>query len=90
MATNRSRYAAQPVIPVPQPDGTVRRMSAPRVVPAPATRGTYDVHAGDRLDLMGLAATGDSTQWWRLADANPSPDATELERPGATIDLPER
>lgn len=85
-----SRYAKQPVIAVPLPDGTVRRMSAPRVVPAAGTRGTYDVHAGDRLDLMGLAATGDSTQWWRLADANPWADATQLERPGATIDLPEK
>ena len=87
---DRSRYAAQPVVAVPLADGTVRLMSAPRVVPGRATRGTYDVRAGDRLDLMGLAATGDSTQWWRLADANPWADATRLERPGATIDLPER
>jgi nucleoid-associated protein YgaU len=85
-----SRYADRPVVVVPRKDGSVRRMSAPRVVPARPARGTYDVHAGDRLDLMALAATGDSTQWWRLADANPWFDATRLEQPGATIDLPER
>ncbi|MDQ1713144.1 MAG: hypothetical protein QOE45_2594 [Frankiaceae bacterium] len=83
-----SRYDKQPAVDVPLPDGSVRRMTAPRIVTATDTRGTYDVREGDRLDLMALAAAGDSTQWWRLADANPWADPTRLEVPGQSIDLP--
>jgi nucleoid-associated protein YgaU len=83
-----SRYAGLPEIAVPAPDGTVRAMGAPRVVPEPAPGGSYVVRPGDRLDLMGGAATGDSTRWWVLADANPWPDATRAEQPGETIGLP--
>lgn len=84
-----SRYAKLPAVPATAADGTAITLSAPRVVPAPdlAPSG-YDVRPADRLDLLGLAATGDSTQWWRLADANPWPDATRLERPGQRINLP--
>lgn len=89
-APESSRYARQPVVEITQPDGTVRRMSAPRLAPRPPLRGRYDVRAGDRLDLMAQAATGDSTQWWRLADANPWSDPTRLEQPGQPIDLPGR
>jgi hypothetical protein len=46
------------------------------------------VVAGDRLDLLGRAATGDTARWWVLADANPWSDATQLEQPGQTIGLP--
>jgi nucleoid-associated protein YgaU len=84
-----SRYARQPEIRVVAPDGSPRVLGAPRVVPAPPTRGSYTVRAGDRLDLLAHVATGDSTRWWLLADANPSSDATRLERPGETIDLPD-
>jgi nucleoid-associated protein YgaU len=83
-----SRYDRQPVVDVTLNDGSVRRMTAPRIVAATGTRGTYDVREGDRLDLMALAAAGDSTQWWRLADANPWADPTRLEQPGQSIDLP--
>jgi hypothetical protein len=84
-----SRYSGLPTITVAAPDGGTRVLGAPRVVPRPGTRGTYDVRAGDRLDLVGQGATGDSTRWWVLADANPYFDATVLERPGLTIDLPD-
>ena len=84
-----SRYADLPSIEVTAPDGGVRRLGAPRVVPEPPLGGTYEVFAGDRLDLLGRAATGDSTRWWVLADANPDRDATRLEQPGRTIDLPD-
>jgi hypothetical protein len=84
-----SRYFGLPTVTVPGDDGGTRVLGTPRVAPRPATKGTYDVRAGDRLDLLGQAATGDSTRWWVLADANPFPDATELERPGLTIDLPD-
>jgi hypothetical protein len=84
-----SRYAATPTIDVVQPDGSVRRMGAPRVVPEPPLGGVYQARAGDRLDLLARAATGDTTRWWVLADANPSADATVIEQPGTTIDLPD-
>jgi hypothetical protein len=84
-----SRYAGVPTVVVPTPDGTPRTMVAPRVVPAPPTRGAYVVRPGDRLDLLGLAATGDTTRWWVLADANPYADATRLETAGQTVELPD-
>jgi nucleoid-associated protein YgaU len=84
-----SRYAGLPEIRVTAPDGSVRVLGAPRVVPAPPTRGSYTARPGDRLDLLAHVAAGDSTRWWLLADANPFPDATRLEQPGQTIDLPD-
>jgi nucleoid-associated protein YgaU len=84
-----SRYAGLPSIGIAQPDGTVRELGAPRVVPESPTKGSYVVHPGDRLDLLGAAATGDSTRWWVLADANPWPDATELEELGQIVELPD-
>jgi hypothetical protein len=84
-----SRYAGLPPILVETGDGTVRTLGAPRVVPEPGTRGSYETRAGDRLDLLAHAAAGDSTRWWLLADANPWPDPTRLEQPGQIIDLPD-
>lgn len=85
----RSRYAAQSAVAATAADGTPITLSAPRVAPAAdVSPGGYDVQAADRLDTLGHSATGDSTLWWRLADANPWPDATRLERPGQRIDLP--
>lgn len=84
-----SRYAGLPTITVPTPDGGTRVMSAPRIAPAPrSTSGSYTVHAGDRLDLLARAVLGDSTAWWRIADANPVDDAAALETPGRRVVLP--
>ena len=83
-----SRYFGLPQITVQAPDGSSRVMGAPRVAPEPPLNGSYDVRDGDRLDLLGRAATGDTTRWWVLADANPWADATRLEEPGETIGLP--
>ena len=85
----RSRYARLPTIAVVAADGSTRVLGAPRVAPAPPIRGSYTVRPGDRLDLLAHVAAGDSTRWWLLADANPFPDATRLEEPGRTIDLPD-
>jgi nucleoid-associated protein YgaU len=84
-----SRYAGLPEITVVAADGSTRRLGAPRAVPVPPSSSAYTVRAGDRLDLLGLAATGDSTRWWVLADANPWIDPTRLERPGLRIRLPD-
>jgi hypothetical protein len=70
-------------------DGSRRRMLAPRVAPAPVGVGSYQVGPGERLDLLGLKAAGDTTRWWLLADANPWSDATVLEHAGQTIELPD-
>ncbi len=84
-----SRYAGVSTIDVVQPDGSVRRMGAPRVVPEPPVKGVYQSRAGDRLDLLARRATGDTTRWWVLADANRWADPTLIEQPGTTIDLPD-
>jgi hypothetical protein len=84
-----SRYAGLPEIATTALDGSPRVLGAPRAVPAPPSSASYEVRAGDRLDLLGLAATGDSTRWWALADANPWLDPTRLERPGLRIGLPD-
>jgi hypothetical protein len=83
-----SRYAGLPTISVPAPDGSTRVLGAPRIAPQPTLDGAYQVVAGDRLDMLGRAATGDTTRWWVLADANPWRDGTRLEIPGQTIGLP--
>lgn len=83
-----SRYANQPEIAVTAVDGSTRVMSAPRVVPEPPLNGSYEVRPGERLDLLARAATGDTTRWWVLADANAWADAVRLEQPGETIGLP--
>jgi nucleoid-associated protein YgaU len=84
-----SRYAGLPEIAFVAPDGSTRVLGAPRVVPFGAVRGSYTIRPGDRLDLLAQAAAGDSTRWWLLADANPFSDATRLEQPGRSIDLPD-
>ena len=47
------------------------------------------VQAGDRLDLLAHARTGDATQFWHVADANSALDGrTLVETPGATLNVP--
>jgi len=89
MPASKGRYDKQAPITVTAPDGSKRVMGAPRVVPEQRLRGLYTVRAGDRLDLLAQIAAGDSTRWWLLADANPFGDATRLEQPGRTIELPD-
>jgi hypothetical protein len=84
-----SRYAGLPALDVVAADGSTHRLGVPRVVPEPPLGGTYESTAGDRLDLLAQSAAGDSTRWWVLADANPWWDATRLEIPGQTVDLPD-
>jgi len=82
------RYDGLPAVAITAPDASTRVLGVPRVVPAPRLRGFYVVRSGDRLDLLAQIAAGDSTRWWLLADANPYADATRLELPGQTIELP--
>jgi hypothetical protein len=91
MATDdpRSRYAGARRIRSIDAAGDEITLLAPRITPAPEVNGVYDIRLGDRLDLLAHTAFRDSTQWWRLADANPWLDATRLEVPGTPMELPD-
>ncbi|MGH6689625.1 MAG: hypothetical protein ACREF4_02950 [Gammaproteobacteria bacterium] len=56
---------------------------------APAAGEQQMVQAGDRLDLLAHARTGDATQFWHVADANTALDGrTLVETPGTTLNVP--
>ncbi len=84
----RSRYFGSRRLTIVGRGGELRTMLVPRIVPEPRVNGSYEIRDSDRLDLLGIAALGDSTRWWVLADANPWPDAKQLETPGTIIRLP--
>lgn len=47
------------------------------------------VSQGDRLDLLAARALGDSTQFWRMCDANNAMDPLDLvAEPGRTLRVP--
>ena len=83
-----SRYGGQATIVVPQDDGTTRPLGVPRIAAALPAVVTYPVREGDRLDLLAATALGDSTGWWRVADANPFRDALGDTEPGTVIGIP--
>jgi hypothetical protein len=85
----RSRYAGSRRITFVDAAGDEVTLLAPRVAPRPRVNGVYEISQGDRLDLLAHTAFNDTTQWWRLADANPWHNATRLERPGTTVELPD-
>ena len=57
----------------------------------PAVNGTPTIVKGnDRLDVMAQRLYGNSTQFWRIADANSELQANELVREtGRVIEVPE-
>jgi hypothetical protein len=83
-----SRYAGLATITVPQDNGTTCPLGVPRVALALTAAISYLVRDGDRLDLLAVAALGDSTGWWRIADANPAADALADTQPGTVIGIP--
>jgi nucleoid-associated protein YgaU len=87
-APTNGRYADQAQLQVPQADGTTRPMSTPRVSVSPRPALLYQVHEGDRLDILAGRALSDSTRWWVIADANPPADALALEEPGTVLEVP--
>jgi nucleoid-associated protein YgaU len=76
--------------------GTYRAGSAPGapelLLPRFSTRGeaalSHRVVAGDRLDLLAARYFGDPLQYWRIADANPTPSPDELLEPGRVLIIP--
>jgi len=73
-------------------DGSVIRFHARRILPALdtlVTHGVYVVQPGDRIDLVAAKLVGDPLQYWRLADANDTPDPLALcAFPGRRLRVP--
>lgn len=55
----------------------------------PVAGDTQMVQAGDRLDLLAQARSGDATQFWHIADANTALDGrTLVQTPGDLLNVP--
>lgn len=92
MFSPSSRYAKLPNRLYTGADGTQTVYKARRLLPQPLrvpARGSTEVKAGDRPDLVAARALGQSELFWRLADANGSVDAFELTAvPGRRLRVP--
>ena len=62
----------------------------PRIRRPVITERSHRVQPGDRLDLLAFRYYDDPYQYWRLADATPESELTELLAPGRVIKVPER
>ena len=70
-----SRYAKLPVKTLIDPAGREVAYVARRIIPQGKTPiAQVKTQPGDRLDLIANRAVGAPTQFWRVADANPTPD----------------
>lgn len=78
-----SRYAKRPIKTLIDPAGREVAYVARRIIPqGKAPIAQVKVQPGDRLDLIANRAVGAPTQFWRVADANPTPDElTSLTKP---------
>jgi hypothetical protein len=82
-----SRYAQLPTVEVPV-DGT-RTTSVVKLRRTPLEDGEPFVMAEhDRLDILAQERYAESTEYWRIADANAELVATDLEEPGRVIRVP--
>jgi hypothetical protein len=85
-----SRYVNVATVETTDSDGRVV-VALKRRYLSPVTGEPYTVIAGDRLDLIAHARTGDATQFWHVADANTALDSrTLVETAGDTITVPKR
>lgn len=83
MFTRDSRYARLPVKTHFDAAGREIAHVARRIIPqGKPPIAQVQVQPGDRLDLVAHRALGAPTQFWRIADANPTPD--ELQTLAAT------
>jgi hypothetical protein len=83
-----SRYASSTVVTV-NDNGQLRQVIVPSE--AVAYTFTYVSHMWtdtDRLDRLANQYTGDPTQWWMIADANPSVMNFATLTPGTVIRVP--
>lgn len=72
MISSNSRYAGHSVEIVTAPDGTSRRVIAPKnPQPIRARVIRYRWSDDDRVDTVAADHYQDPTQWWRIAEVNP-------------------
>jgi nucleoid-associated protein YgaU len=88
--TPDSRYLSLSTFFAPDATGAEHPTIAMRLVGVPAAGASgvfHTVTAGDTLETLAFAYFGDSSLWWRIADANPAafPFAPE---PGSTVFIP--
>lgn len=70
-----SRYAKLKVKTFTDPAGRAIPYVARRIIPqGKPPIAQAKIQPGDRLDLVAHRAIGAATQFWRIADANPTPD----------------
>lgn len=84
-----SRYYSVQTAVYTTADGTQIPYLTRRFLPDPNTLtaiNTYQVKTGDRIDVLSYRFLGDPTQWWQLADANPTLDPRDLTAtPGESL-----
>ncbi|MBK5124380.1 LysM domain-containing protein [Burkholderia sp. R-69980] len=90
--TPDSRYYGSPTCSLTQPDGTVVRYLARRIVPQPEQYTSiqqFVVVEGARLDNVAAQTLGNPLLFWMLCDANLAMDPDDLtSQPGRSISIP--
>lgn len=71
MITSNSRYANNPVVLLSTRRGNIVTIAPKAKEPQRIEYTFIRVEEGARVDHLAVAAFGDETQWWRIADANP-------------------
>ena len=66
-----SRYANSIVVGATFEGQMIQVITPSQQVPFTFTYVTYQWTGHDRLDRLAYSNYGDSSQWWRIADANP-------------------
>lgn len=86
MFLETSRYYRVPQTDAPLAGPTVRAVRLRRL---PTVQGTpYTTQVQDRLDIIAQRQYGNSTQFWRIADANTELEANDLvEQPLRVIQI---
>ncbi|WP_341368403.1 hypothetical protein [Yoonia sp. BS5-3] len=85
-----SRYANLPLKTFTDAAGRDIAYVARRIIPQGKTPiAQVKTQPGDRLDLIAHRAIGAAPQFWRIADANPTPDelSTLTEPAGRKLNL---
>ncbi len=89
---NTSRYGKLTTHVHTTADGTEVPYVERRLLPDPEEAtllAEATVADGERLDQIAGRTLGDSTQWWRIADASRAMDPEELvEEPGEKLRVP--
>lgn len=86
---SNSRYANQPIVMLPNADGSYSPAIFRGVSPLPTTFFHYVLQQGDRFDILAYNFYSDATLSWMIADANPEiifPGG--ILTPGQTIRIP--